>query len=145
MTAANDLQALSDWSVQVLEALSPLRRRALLQKMLMELRKENLSRMRKNIDPNGEPWEARKRSGRGRKPKKMMRGLARRNRLSISTNSDGGSLGFGNNIIASIHHYGLLDKLAGHSESIKYPERHLLGVSDDDAQRLIEMLLECFP
>jgi phage virion morphogenesis protein len=144
MTAETDLNELLEWSKQTIAIMAPARRRILIRKLLMILRQRNLARMRKNISPDGEPWEARKKRRSKSQSKKMMLGLAKAKKMRLKANADGGSMGFGDNLIARIHHYGLLDKVSPTGPTIKYPERPLIGISEEDEHLVMQQLVEMF-
>ena len=144
MTAQTNLDELLEWSKQTIELMAPARRRMLIRKLLMILRQRNLVRMRQNVGPGGEPWQERKKRRAKNQSKKMMLGLAKAKRLRLLANADSGSMGFGNNIIALVHHYGLLDKVSPNGPTVKYPERQLLGISEDDENLLMQTLVEIF-
>ncbi len=146
MTSATERQ-LSDileWCQQTIAALSPARRRQLIRKLLVIMRQRNIERIRRNVDPDGQPWEARKRRRR-RGSNKMMQGLAKARKMRLIANADAGTLGFGDNLIARVHHYGLRDKVSKNGPTVKYPARPLLGISDEDENVLMQELVAMFP
>lgn len=140
MTAETNLNELLEWSKQTIEMMAPARRRILIRKILHELRQSNLQRMRKNINAQGDPWEERKKHS----PKKMMRGLAKPKRMQLTANADSGYVGFGDNLIARVHHYGLLDKVSANGPTVKYPQRQLMGISEEDEHSIMQKLVDIF-
>ncbi len=143
MPQANNFEELLDWSTQTLELLSPPRRRLLIRKMLMELRRRNIKRMRDNVSPDGEPWAERKRRRKGQ-PKKMMKKLATAKLFRIKASADSGAAGFGSSLVALIHHYGLVGRVSTNGPKIKYPTRQLVGITREDEQALMEQLVAIF-
>lgn len=44
--------------------------------------------------------------------------------------------------IARVHQYGLKDKPVRNSAAVDYPERQLLGISEDDRQRVEQIIID---
>ncbi|ENP4066632.1 TPA: phage virion morphogenesis protein, partial [Proteus mirabilis] len=64
--------------------------------------------------------------------------------LRMSANDKGVTLSFAPQVagIASVHHYGLKERVRGKSLEIQYPERKLLGFSPEDIKHIENQLLE---
>lgn len=73
----------------------------------------------------------------------MFRKLASGRNLRAGATDQEAWVGFAGraSAIASIHQRGLLDRPAPKARAIRYPRRELLGASDADRQRLLDLLL----
>ncbi len=126
------------WMDVIVNSLSSARRRVLFRTIARDLRKANQKRISKQINPDGDAWEARKfdnGSGQVRKKIKMMIGLRSTRRLKITAGPDGATIGFSgrNAKIAAVHHFGGMDLVDPDSTTkIRYPVRQLLGVTKED-------------
>ena len=154
MSAAT-LQDLANWLQPMLAALQPAARRTLAGQIARELRRQNQATMRAQTSPDGEPWEARRkrivgsrspRSGAARARQRtgpMMAKLRQTRYLPLHANADEAGLGFAARVqrIAAIHHFGLPDRVAPGGAEHVYAERPLLGVSDDMAERIKELVV----
>ena len=138
----NNLAELSQWSRSTLDKMKPANRRRLVRKMLILLRAKNVERIKNNISADGDAWEPRKRRRKGQ-PQKMLRGFAKIKRFKIKPTANGGTAGFGNNLVALIHHAGLRDQIVkGSAATIKYSPRPLLGITPEEEQELLQMLTD---
>jgi len=74
----------------------------------------------------------------------MMLGLRKAKHMKIQANNNGATVGYTGRIsrIAKAHHYGLSERDNVAGNSITYPERQLLGVSEVDERVLFEVVLE---
>ncbi len=152
MNSLDDLDKIAPWAESFINSLSPKEQKALYRKVALALRKQNQKRISAQQSPDGEKWEPRKKridkEGKQKdrkvaKQKKMMLGLRKAKHMKIQANNNGASVGYAGRVskIARTHHYGLTeqDKVTGNS--IKYPERQLLGVSEVDERVLFEVVL----
>lgn len=143
--AATDLQPLADWLRPLLASLQPAARRRLAARVARDVRRQTQRTMRAQTDPEGQPWEKRKadilqKNGpRARLRKKVARGpmfkrLARASNLKTEASPDAAVVAFAGRVqrIASVHHWGLVDRVAAYNRVMHtYAERPLLGISDD--------------
>jgi phage virion morphogenesis protein len=139
--ARNDLAELD----KLLKAMS-VKLRTVAQKAATTLRNRNADRIKRNVTPDGEAFEPRKRDHQGKIRKKaaMFKKLRAARRLKKKANAEGLEVGFtGNDArIARVHHEGLKDRLDRHSSKrIKYPARPLLGFSDLDEHEVIDAVM----
>lgn len=105
---------------------------------LRQVKKESLRNKTKQRNPNGTPWEPRKRNksnGKG-KPLKMLRKIYSRSRIE-TTSSLSGRLYYKNRVerrIATEHHYGLVPEQVGNRNNL--PKREGMA-SSEQAQALL--------
>lgn len=130
------LAGIERWLVQALAALEPTARKTLLAEIGRELRRRNQRRIAGQVGPDGTPWAPRKRDrwGRIRKTAKMLQGLRETRRLALSATPGGMTLGYAgrNNRLASVHHFGEVDRVEAGGPQVKYAARELLGLSAED-------------
>lgn len=119
-----------------------------------ELRRSQARRIRANLNPDGSPFEPRKerpplrgKSGRvKRKAGRMFRRMGQPDGLAWEASADGVSLGFANaglQRIARVHQFGLRDRVsrAQGSPEATYPARGLLGLTEAERARILELVL----
>jgi phage virion morphogenesis protein len=147
------LAALDEWFGQVLEGLSPAKRKRAAMKLGQALRRSNLDRIRRNVEPGGAPMEKRKSRldargrVRGRVGGKMFRKLryARMWKVKAQPDSVEISLAKGDNVAAT-HHFGLRGFVGrspdGSKVFTRYPERRLLGFDDADRDAVLDIVAE---
>ncbi|MCY7297454.1 phage virion morphogenesis protein [Alteromonas sp. a30] len=147
----NNLEDLAPWAESFINSLSPKEQKALYRKVALALRKQNQKRLSKQENPDGTKWEPRKKridktnerkEGKVAKQKKMMLGLRKAKHMKVQANNNGATVGYTGSIsrIAKAHHYGLSERDKVMGNSIKYPERQLLGVSEIDERVLFEVV-----
>ncbi|MCY7297486.1 phage virion morphogenesis protein [Alteromonas sp. a30] len=148
----NNLEDLAPWAESFINSLSPKEQKALYRKVALALRKQNQKRLSKQENPDGTKWEPRKKridkknerkEGKVAKQKKMMLGLRKAKHMKVQANNNGATVGYTGRVsrIAKAHHYGLSERGKVMGNSITYPERQLLGVSDIDEEVLFEVVL----
>lgn len=150
------LAALDEWFGQVLEGLSPAQRKRAGMKLGQKLRKSNLDRIRRNVEPDGGPMEKRKArlDARGRVRRKaggkMFRKLryARNFRIRASADSVEIAPVGGAAKVAREHHFGRRGFVGRAPDGTKvftrYPERRLLGFDDADREAVLDVVAELF-
>jgi len=148
----NNLQDIAPWAESFINSLSPKQQKALYRKMALALRKQNQKRLSKQQNPDGTKWQPRKKridkgstrkEGKVTKQKKMMLGLRKAKHMKVQANRDGATVGYEGRInrFAKAHHYGLSERDKVLGNSITYPERQLLGVSEVDERVLFEVFV----
>ncbi|MCZ4281704.1 phage virion morphogenesis protein [Kiloniella laminariae] len=147
------LEKFDSWMEQVIETLSPARRRSLFRDIARDLRSRNQKRITAQQDPDGSSWEPRKtvrpaagksRTGQIRKKKKMMLGLRSARRLKFTASPDSADIGFAGRTarIAMVHHFGGMDLVdQDGTTKVRYPVRQLLGFSPDDRDAVRDRIL----
>ncbi|MBW3732770.1 phage virion morphogenesis protein [Aeromonas dhakensis] len=144
--AADDLSRLTNWANGLLASMEPAARRQLAGEMARTLRASQAKRIRANIQPDGNPMAPRKpqpklKKNRGRLRRKMFFKISNTTWLKASASEQQAVVEFVGtaNRLATIHQYGLKDRIKG--REISYPARELLGITTEEVERLEELLL----
>lgn len=149
------LYALDNWFGQVLEGLSPTQRKRAAMKLGQAIRRSNIDRIRRNVEPDGTPMEKRKarldKRGRVRRKAggKMFRKLRYAKMWKIKPSPDSVEVTFakGESVI-EIHHYGLRGFVGrgpdGEKVYTRHPERRLLGFSKADEEAVLDVVAGLF-
>lgn len=146
--AADPLQQLEDWAAPLLAKLSPAEQRKLVRSIALDLRRRQADRIKAQQNPDGSAFAPRKpQPSRYRKPgqiKQMFGKLRLVKHLKVLKDNQGSAVGIlGRSArIARVHQYGLVDQAQSGGPSVQYPERVLLGFSDDDVEHIRDLLLE---
>jgi len=133
MTAiSSNLYQLDETLTQLAGEIPPVARRKLMRKIAAYLRTTNRSNITQQKAANGEKWKARKNK---KIRKKMLTGFKRF--IKTKSNSETATIGFfGGSHLANIHHKGKAE------EGVKYPERSLIGWTDENHRVIKIMILE---
>ncbi|MEZ6934166.1 phage virion morphogenesis protein [Aeromonas sp. S19(2024)] len=144
--AADDLSRLTHWADGLLASMEPAARRQLASEMARTLRASQVQRIRANRQPDGSPMAPRKpqpklKQGRGRLRRKMFFKISNPAWLKARASEQQAVVEFVGtaNRLATIHQYGLKDRIKG--REIRYPARELLGITNLEVEKLEEMLL----
>ena len=144
--ATDELSRLTSWADGLLASMEPAARRQLAADMARKLRDSQASRIRTNIQPDGSPMTQRKpqpklKKGRGRLRKKMFFKISSKTWLKASATPSQAVVEFVGTArrLATIHHYGLKDRIKG--REISYPAREMLGLTMDEVEQLDELIL----
>ncbi|MFQ2329815.1 phage virion morphogenesis protein [Aeromonas dhakensis] len=144
--AADDLSRLTNWANGLLASMEPAARRQLAGEMARTLRASQAKRIRANIQPDGNPMAPRKpqpklKKNRGRLRRKMFFKISNTTWLKASASEQQAVVEFVGtaNRLATIHQYGLKDRIKG--REIRYPARELLGITNQEIEQLEELLL----
>ncbi|MBL0654829.1 phage virion morphogenesis protein [Aeromonas caviae] len=144
--AADDLSRLTHWADGLLAAMEPAARRQLASEMARTLRASQALRIRANVQPDGSPMAPRKpqpklKQGRGRLRRKMFFKISNPTWLKARASEQQAVVEFVGtaNRLATIHQYGLKDRIKG--REIRYPMRELLGITNQEVDKLEELLL----
>jgi phage virion morphogenesis protein len=149
------LAALDRWFGEVLEGLSPAKRRRAGMKLGQALRRSNLDRIARNVEPDGRAMERRKsrldQRGRVRRKAggKMFRKLRLVRNWSIKATPDSVEIApTKNDIVAATHHFGKRGFVGrapdGSKVFTRYPERRLLGFDDADRELVVDVVSQMF-
>jgi phage virion morphogenesis protein len=144
------LAALDDWLGDVLQGLSPAKRKRASLKLGQALRRSNLQRITRNEEPDGASMEKRKprldRRGRVRRKAggKMFRQLRLAKHWRIDARPDSVEISpKGSDKVATTHHFGKKGFVGrapdGSKIFARYPQRRLLGFSDADRDLAIDI------
>ncbi|WP_440893678.1 phage virion morphogenesis protein [Aeromonas dhakensis] len=144
--AADDLSRLTNWANGLLASMEPAARRQLAGEMARTLRASQAKRIRANLQPDGNPMAPRKpqpklKKNRGRLRRKMFFKISNTTWLKARASEQQAVVEFVGtaNRLATIHQYGLKDRIKG--REISYPARELLGITTEEVERLEELLL----
>lgn len=151
--ADDPLAGLEDWLGAVLQSLSPAQRKRAALKLGKALRRSNLDRIARNVEPDGGPMEKRKarldQTGRVRRKAggKMFRKLRLARQWSVKPSAEGVEISPARgDSVAATHHFGLRGFVgrspSGEKVFTRYPERRLLGFSDADRDTVMDVLAE---
>lgn len=145
---SDDLNALEDWAAPLLERLQPGERKKLARDIARELRKRQVARIKRQENPDGSPFEPRKPQARAQsgsiRRNVMFTKIRQAKHLKGRGLGDAATVGFTGRVarIARVHQYGLRDKVDRNGPYYHYPERDLLGYSDDDRAVIRDMILD---
>ena len=147
----NDMQRIEDWIGGLLVKVSPVERRRLSRKIGLDLRRNQSVRIASQRNPDGTAFIPRKNKKHIRKNKgrlKRMRAemfprLKMVSRMDLKTDQDRISISFLEKVarIASVHHFGLKDRVSKNGPEAQYPARQLLGFSQTDEQLIRNSVL----
>lgn len=144
--ATDDLSRLTHWADGLLVSMEPAARRQLAGEMARTLRASQVQRIRANRQLDGSPMAPRKpqpklKQGRGRLRRKMFFKISNPTWLKARASEQQAVVEFVGtaNRLATIHQYGLKDRIKG--REIRYPARELLGITTQEVQQLEQLLL----
>lgn len=146
----NELKPFEDKLAGLLAALSPAGRRRLTVEIAKKLRQRQQQRIKSQKAPDGTPYAPRKsqpiRAKKGRIKREMFAKLRTNRYMKASGNDSAAVVEFTGKVqrIARVHQYGLKDKPGSKSPMVEYPERELLGYSDDDVSLIDDILIKHF-
>lgn len=142
----SDFKPFDDKLAGLLASLSPAGRRKLAGDIAKALRKSQQQRIKQQKAPDGSPYQARKRQPLRAKTGRIKRAMFQKLRASRYMKATGREnsavVEFTGKVqrIARVHQYGLKDRPNPHAKDVQYPERQLLGFSQEDKQ-LVETLI----
>ncbi|MFM5530445.1 phage virion morphogenesis protein [Aeromonas veronii] len=144
---ADALQQLGDQAAALLQQLSATERRKLAAELARTMRATQTERIRANKQPDGSAMTPRKpqpklRDRRGGTRRKMFAKLVKPAWFKATATANEATVEFTGtaNRLATIHHFGLRDKING--KEVQYPERQLIGITDADIDRIEDRLLK---
>lgn len=146
--ATDPLQQLEDWAAPLLAKLSPAEQRKITRTIATDLRRSQATRIKAQQNPDGNAFAPRKpRPARDQKPgqiRQMFGKLRMAKHLKVLKDGRGSAVGIvGRSArIARVHQFGLVDQVQPGGPSVQYPERILLGFTDDDVERIRDLLLD---
>lgn len=150
---ADDLRIVEDYVGGLVAKLSAAQRRKLAMAIAVSERRANAQRIAAQKDPDGKAFVPRKAAslrgkvGRIRRADGMFKKLRQARYFSAEATPEAAFAGFANATaarIARVHQGGLRDRVTRESGSavVRYPERRLLGVSDEDRARILDLVLQ---
>ena len=135
----------------LLKNISKPRRRLLYQQIGRELARNQRRRIKAQQNPDGSPFEPRKKrkqfsKKKGRiKNQLMFKKIVSPSHLKIRYEQEGISLGFygGDAAIANVHQYGLYSSPSKYNDfKVKYAQRELLGFSEEDIEMIERFVIK---
>ncbi|HWV03543.1 phage virion morphogenesis protein [Ralstonia sp.] len=142
----SNLHELDAYLVGLLAKLEAPQRRALARAIAMELRRRQSARIAAQRNPDGTSYEPRKpqlRHKRGGIRRSMFTRLRMAKYMRIEASPNAAVITFTGKVrrIASVHHFGLRDRVNANGLTAKYPVRELLGLNDRDVDRITSLLV----
>ncbi|EOG8087957.1 phage virion morphogenesis protein [Enterobacter roggenkampii] len=144
----SDFKPFGDRLNGLIAALSPAARRKLAGEIAKQLRSAQQQRIKQQKAPDGSPYQARKRQPLRAKTGRIKRAMFQKLRTSRYLKSTGREnsavVEFTGKVqrIARIHQYGLKDRPNPHTSDVQYAERQLLGISEDERQRIERIIID---
>lgn len=131
----------------LLSKLDAQQRRVLARAVAVELRRRQSARIAAQRNPDGTAYEPRKpqlRHKRGSIRRSMFTRLGMARYMRIETDPNIAAITFAGKAlrIATVHHFGLRDRVNKNGLTAKYPARELLGFDDSDIGRVTDLVLE---
>lgn len=149
---ATNLDALENWVAPLIEKLQPGERRRLAVAVARDLRREQAANMAAQRGPDGTAWEPRKplRDARGKirkltkRQSSMFVKLRTAKHLKAQATPNMAAVGFlgRTSRIARVHQDGAADEVKPGGPTYRYPVRELLGISEQSAERVRELLMK---
>lgn len=130
----------------LIASLSPAGRRRLTVTIAREMRQRQQQRIKSQTAPDGSSYTPRKqqpiKGKKGRIKREMFAKMRTSRYMKASGDDSTAAVEFTGKVqrIARVHQSGLKDKPGRDSPAVQYPERQLLGFSDDD-QQLVESII----
>lgn len=145
----NRLEALEDWAAGLLGQLEPTARNRLARSLGQALRRSQQQRIMSQRNPDGSKYAPRKqrnlrgKQGRVKRKVQMFQKLRTARFLKVQGDSDAINIGFTGRLarIARVHQYGLKDRAERGALDVKYDQRELLGLTEQDLDIIRETLL----
>lgn len=121
-------------------------RRQLARQIASTLRASQQARIKAQQNPDGTAFAPRKprlRSKKGAIKRAMFAKLRTARFLKIRSGSDDAEIYFANQVsrMASVHQYGLRDRIRKTGPEIQYPSRQLLGVTPGEIESITDLVL----
>lgn len=143
----SEFKPFDDKLAGLIGALSPASRRRLAADIAKELRRSQQQRIKQQKAPDGTPYQARKRQPlrvkKGRIKRTMFQKLRTSRYMKACGRNDTAVVEFTGKVqrIARIHQYGLKDRPNPHAQDVQYPERQLLGFSQENKKFITELVI----
>ncbi len=148
---SNDLRALETWAGALLAKLQPAQRRAINHQVAIDLRRSQAQRINAQQGHDGAAYPPRKKrkelkrkKGRIKRQKAAMFAKIRTTKhMKVKATGDQIEVGFFGWVarVARVHQFGQQDLVTKKGPVYKYPERHLMGLSQPDRTLIRESLL----
>nr|WP_272501378.1 MULTISPECIES: phage virion morphogenesis protein [Silvania] len=131
------MHKVDEWLAALLANLEPAARQRMLRELAQELRRRQQQNIRLQRNPDGRGYEPRKvtaRTKKGRIKRQMFSKLRTAKYLKTAASADSASVQFEGKVqrIARVHHYGLRDRVSRKGLDVRYSQRRLLGLNDEE-------------
>ncbi|EOW2724806.1 TPA: phage virion morphogenesis protein [Enterobacter roggenkampii] len=146
----SDFKPFDDRLNGLIAALSPAARRTLAGEIAKELRKSQQQRIKLQKAPDGSPYQARKRqllrAKTGRIKRAMFLKLRTSRYMKATGRENSAVVEFTGKVqrIARVHQYGLKDRPNPQSSDVQYPQRQLLGFSQNSRDMVEKLIINHF-
>ncbi|MCO5410814.1 phage virion morphogenesis protein [Ralstonia mojiangensis] len=142
----SNLHELDAYLVGLLGKLEAPQRRALARAIAVELRRRQSTRIAAQRNPDGTAYEPRKpqlRHKRGGIRRSMFTRLRMAKYMRIEASPNAAVITFAGKVrrIATVHHFGLRDRVNKNGLTAQYAARGLLGLDDGDVGRVTDLVL----
>lgn len=145
---SDDLERFEQWAAPLIAALSDVQCRRLASDIGRQLKRSTSRRIAQQANLDGSPYEPRKPRLRDQRDsirrEAMFKKIRSSKYLLLRTSAEGIALGYLGRLarIARVHQEGLTDKPQPGGPDVEYPERQLLGFTDDDADMVREAIMK---
>lgn len=142
-----ELQEVDAWLDALLAQLEPSARKRMLREVVRDVRRIQQANITAQRAPDGTAWEPRRVTARtkpGRVRRKMFAKMKTAKYLKSQADADSAQVSFIPAVqkIARVHHYGLRDRVNRRELTVKYAERPLLGISQENIEFIHNALIE---
>ncbi|MDB0544059.1 phage virion morphogenesis protein [Ralstonia solanacearum] len=142
MSESRELEA---WLVGMLAKLDAPARRTLARAVAVELRRRQAARIAEQRNPDGSPYVPRKpqlRHRAGRIRRAMFTRLRLARYMKVEADANTAAVTFAGNAlrIATVHQFGLRDRVNKTGLTARYPARELLGFDERDVASIAELI-----
>ena len=131
----------------IIQSASPSVRKSLAKEIATKVRTSQAARIKDNKNPDGSAYEQRKpqklRDKKGAIRRRMFQKLIRAKWLKARTNATDASIEFIGRAgrIARVSQYGLRDKVNKRGLEVQYPQRELLGLTDNEIDMIENIVI----
>lgn len=142
----SNLHELDAYLLGLLGKLEAPQRRALARAIAVELRRRQSARIAAQRNPDGTAYEPRKpqlRHKRGGIRRSMFTRLRMAKYMRIEASPHAAVISFSDKVlrIASVHHFGLRDRVNKNGLTVQYPARSLLGMDAANAEAVADLVV----
>lgn len=143
----SNLHELDAYLVGLLQKLEAPQRRALARAIAVELRRRQSARIAAQRNPDGTAYEPRKpqlRHKRGGIRRSMFTRLRMAKYMRIEASPNAAVITFAGKVrhVASVHHFGLRDRVNKNGLTAQYPQRQLLGLDESQLALITGLVLK---
>ncbi|QXG56115.1 phage virion morphogenesis protein [Pantoea jilinensis] len=146
----SELQRVNDRLEALISSLSAPARKEMARTIAKKLRASQQQNIKRQQAPDGTPFKPRKtqpvRSKKGRIKREMFVKLRTAKYMKTQASPNEAAIEFAGNVqrMARVHHYGLRDRPSRKGKEVRYEERPLLGLSNEDIHAIEEAVISLF-